>query len=109
MILTSKHLAAIRAALEYWHDEMSPHDPSIYTAYFDQPIGSGKWIKDLVAELRTGLPACRLRYVLCSPEGTTVVGNQLLESHDEAQRAVPDGSALIATVLIRAMGSLAGD
>ena len=109
MILTSKHLAVIRAALEYWHDEMSPHDPSLYTAYFDEPIGNGKWINEIVAELRTGLPMCQLRYVLCSPEGTTVVGHQLLESHDEAQRAVPDGSALIATVLIGAIGSLTGD
>lgn len=65
MILTSKHLAVIRAALEYWDDEMSPHDPSISTAYFDEPIGSGDWIKDLVMELRTGPPTCRLRYVLC--------------------------------------------
>ncbi len=68
MILTSKHLAVIRAALEYWDDEMSPHDPSLYTAYFDEPIGNGKWINEIVAELRTGLPMCQLHMFCVRPK-----------------------------------------
>lgn len=102
MILTAKHLAVVRAALEYWNDEMSPHDPNIYTAYFDEPIGNGEWVKDLVTELRTRLPTCRLRYVLCSPEGTTLADDQLHESLDEAQNALTRSPALIATALITA-------
>src|SRR5688572_15991262 len=100
MILTSNHLAVIRAALEYWDDEMSPHDPSIYTAYFDQPIGNGEWIKETVAELRTRLPTCRLRYVLCSPEGSALAGDHLLESIEETQKDLTMRPELMATVLI---------
>lgn len=76
-------MAVIRAALEYWDNEMSPHDPSIYTAYFDEPIGSGDWINDAVTELRQRLPTCRLRYILCSPDGDTLIDHLMYETLDQ--------------------------
>ena len=99
-MITAKHLAVIRAALQFWDEEMSPHDPAICTGYFDEPIGNGEWIKDTVAFLRERMAACQLRYVLCSPEGTALVSDQLFETLDEAQAIFPNGSAEIAIVLI---------
>ncbi len=100
MILNTKHLAVIRAALEYWDNEMSPHAPIVYTAYFDEPIGDGGWVSDAVTALRARLPTCRLRYVHCSPDASTLLSNRLFQTLDEFQHSVAQESALIATVLI---------
>lgn len=100
MILTAKHLAVVRAALEYWNDEMGPHDPSIYTAYFDEPVESGDWIKEIVAELRTRLPTCRLRYVLCSPDGAKLVDQSFFETLNEIPQTFFTDLNLVATAVI---------
>ncbi len=99
MILNTKHVAVIRAALEYWDDEMSPHPPAVYTAYFTEPIGDGKWIKEAVTELRKQLLACRLRYILCLPDRASVATPLLFEGLDEVPK--PYSKDLIATALMR--------
>lgn len=100
MILTSNHLAVIRAALNYWNDEMSPHPPAVYTAYFEEAIGDGAWIGDAVTELRERLPTCRLRYARCSKEASTLLSNQLFETPEAGQHSVLQDAGLIATVLL---------
>lgn len=100
MILTSNHVAVIRAALNYWNDEMSPHPPAVYTAYFEEPIGDGAWITKAVTELRKRLPTCQLRYARCSKEPSILLSNQLFETPEESHHAASQESALIATVLL---------
>lgn len=97
-MLTTKHLAVIRAALMFWDEEMSPHDPAVSAPYLDQPIGSGEWIKHEVAFLRDQLASCQLRYVLYSPDGKSLVSSQVFESLDQAQAAA--SSALVATLFV---------
>jgi hypothetical protein len=99
-MLTASHLAVIRAALQFWDEEMSPHDPAIYEGYFDEPIGNGGWVKPAVTALRAQLSACRLCYIPYSLEGLSLASDQLFETPEAAQLAFPSGSAGIATVLI---------
>jgi hypothetical protein len=99
-LLTHSHLAVIRAALKYWDEEMSPHDPAIYQGYFVEPIGTGEWIPPAVSFLRSQFSACELRYALCSPDKATILGSQLFQALDEAQNAALSSPADIATVLI---------
>jgi hypothetical protein len=99
-MLTVSHLAVIRAALKFWDEEMSPHDPAIYTGYFDEPIGTGDWIKPAVQSLRAQLSSCQLRYAACSPDGAALASDHLFESVEKTQGAFPAGTVQIAAVLI---------
>ena len=99
-MLTHSHLAVIRAALQFWDEEMSPHDPAIYTGYFEEPIGQGDWIKPAAQFLRAQLSSCQLRYVACSSDGAALVSDQVFETLEEVQNAFPGGVVLIAPVLI---------
>ena len=99
-MLTPSHLTVIRAALKFWDEEMSPHDPGIYTGYFDEPIGTGDWIKPAVQFLRAQLSSCQWRYVACSPDGAALASDQLFETLEDAQKTFPVHTAQIAAVLI---------
>jgi hypothetical protein len=103
-LLTAKHLAVIRAALMFWDEELSSHDPAISAPYLVGPIASGEWIKDAVADLPDRLASCQMRYVLCSPDGTSLISNQLFESLDQARIAADCDSASVATLILFAAG-----
>lgn len=99
-MLTPSHLAVLRAALQFWDEEMSPHDPAVDAAYFDEPIGDGQWIKPAITYLRTQFATCQLRYAACSPDGETWVSPQFFLTPEEARKVFPSETAAIATVLI---------
>jgi len=99
-MLTPSHLAVLRAALQFGDEEMSPHDPAVAAAYFDEPTGDGQWIQPTVTYLRSHLPTCQLRYAACSADGETLVSPQLFLTPEEARKAPPSETAAIATVLI---------
>lgn len=98
-MLTEQHLSVIRAALLFWDEEMSPHDPAIAAPYLDQPVGSGDWIKETVALLRQQFAVCRLRYVVCSWDGMSLQNDQIFGSLPNAQMAAT-GSATVATLIL---------
>ena len=99
-MLTAKHLAVLRAALMFWDEEMSPHDPAIAAPYLSGPIRSGDWIKETVAYLRSQLAVCQIRYVLSLPDGSSLISEQVFESLDQAQAAALSDSALIAALIL---------
>jgi hypothetical protein len=100
MILTPNHLAVIQAALEFWDDEMSPHDPGISTAYFQRPIGDGQWIKAAVSFFRSQLPVCELRYALLTSDGITLASDQSYGTPEVAQAVIADPFHRIGTFII---------
>jgi hypothetical protein len=99
-MLTRLHLAVICAALMFWDEEMSPHDPDLFAAYFPEPIGTGEWITPAVRFLRDELPLCQLRYARCSSSGTELAAGSLFDSLEAAQIAGPEPSVSIATLLV---------
>ena len=99
-MLTAKHLAVLRAALMFWDEEMSPHDPAVAAPYLSEPIGSGDWIKDTVADLRNQLAACQIRYVLSSPDGSSLISDQMFDSLAQAKAAAVSDSALVAILIL---------
>ena len=101
MIITTEHLAVLKAALEFWDDEMSPHDPGVYTAYFQEPLESGEWVKEAVSFLRAGLPVCDLRYALLAESGLALAHPQLFATLEAALRGAAGTVRRIGTLLIR--------
>ena len=99
-MLSPAHRAVMLAALQFWDEEMSPHDPAVFAGYFQEPIGTGEWITPAVRFLRDELPSCQLRYALCAPGGMDLANEHLFDSLEAAQNALLDASARMATVLI---------
>ena len=99
-MLSPAHRAVMLAALQFWDEEMSPHDPAVFAGYFKEPIGTGEWITPAVRFLRDELPSCLLHYALVAPGGTDLAAGPLFDSLEAAQNACPDASTRIATVLI---------
>lgn len=99
-MLSHSHLAVMLAALQFWDEEMSPHDPAIFAGYFQEPIGTGEWITPAVRFLREELPHCQLRYILCDPGGPGLAGVTSFDSPEAADNASVGTSSVTATVLI---------
>lgn len=76
-MLTKQHLAIIRAALQFFDEEMSPHDPDVARPYFEETLEEELTI-DEVPQLRELLRTVELRYVCCDRIGTTVTSQELM-------------------------------
>ena len=97
-MLTQKHLALIRAALLFFDEENSPHGPPVIAKYVDETLDDELTASD-VAELRTLLQGCQLRYVCCDPTVTRLIGNRIYESIEGAKRRLSDPNDRVVTVL----------
>ena len=63
MKLTLDELTVIRAALQYWIDEMCPHGLDACKAYLDEAIDPVAMEPAAVIFLRRRLQRCRLKHV----------------------------------------------
>lgn len=69
MILTSEQLAVIRAALQFWAEEVCPHGFDAALPYFDEVVDSTVVSTDEVTQLRRRLQCCELQYAALLPSG----------------------------------------
>jgi hypothetical protein len=99
-MLTTRHLAVIRAALKYWDDEMSPHGAGSFAAYLDEPSLAGDLTGEDVTHARQQLANCTARYGVCDEAATTLIGGQLFATIEEAERTAEATSGKLVTVLI---------
>ena len=97
-MLTTRHLATVRAALQYWHEEMTPHGGDVMRPYFDvsnvEPLTANE-----CRELRQMLRDAEVRYALYDPTRGRLAKLRLAQSLDEAQRRARRAQQ-VATVLI---------
>lgn len=96
-MLQPRHLVLIRAALQYWDEEQSPHGTEAFNGYVDESLPDGELTAEDVTFLRTLLPHCQHRYALCNDEGRELIHERLFETIEEAA-AVEQG--VVAAVLI---------
>lgn len=75
-MLTERNLRLIRAALMFYDEEMSPHGTETMNAYFDPPLEEPPSAAE-IAELRSRLQNCRLRYAGCNAEATQLLSTTL--------------------------------
>jgi len=93
--LQTRELATIRAALQFWRDEIVPHGEQLARPYFDVdqvvPLSNPE-IQDLQQQFQ---PA-RLRYARLVAGGSELASVDLFESADATQAS----ASPVATVLL---------
>ncbi|HEY4259097.1 MAG TPA: hypothetical protein VGM98_03005 [Schlesneria sp.] len=75
-MLTKSHLAVLRAALQYFDDEMGPHGMDVMRPYFDEEP-TDEWTSLKIRELQTYLRDCELRYAGYSPTADELIDSTL--------------------------------
>jgi hypothetical protein len=98
-LLTKRHLAIIRAALQFFDEEMSPHGPEVARPYFEEPL-EGELEADEVEQLRELLRTVELRYVCCEGTRMTVSSQELLTFEQALNVEGSLNNGRLATVLL---------
>ena len=99
-MLQPRHLVLIRAALQFWDEEQSPHGTAAFTGYVEEPLPGGELTNEDIKYLRVELAHCELRYLLGTEDGSELISQRLFETVDAAEHADSEGAAIIAAVLI---------
>ncbi|WP_437191540.1 hypothetical protein [Planctomicrobium sp. SH527] len=100
-MLTTRHLAIIRAALQFFDEEISPHGAGGAFPYFEEPLEEHLQTEEF-AQLRELLRSVELKYVRSDQTGTRILSHKLLTSEEVQQRQSADPSR-IATVILTAV------
>ena len=100
-MLTRPQLAVLRAALQFFDEELGPHGINAMRTYFDESPDEEISRGDL-AKLRDVLRTCEVRYACCNLAGTQVMHAGLYASADMARSFAADHVDQIATVLLMA-------
>ena len=100
-MLTRSQLAVLRAALQFFDEELGPHGINAMRPYFDKPPDEEISRSDLT-KLRDLLRTCEVRYVCCDLAGTQVMHTGLHASADIARSFAARHVDQVATVLLMA-------
>lgn len=99
-ILTRRHVAAIQAALQFWEEEMAPHDADLFSGYLAGETPAELPTSDDVAWLRDSLQRMALRYAICWAGSLTLADDRLFESIEQAEMARMSAEEPIVPVLV---------
>lgn len=97
-MLTKSHLALIRAALQYFDEEMSPHGIRVMRPYFDEPLAA-EFAEGEIRRLRERLKNCVMAYVRYDARTTTLATTEPSLNMDDIGPSAAGQSAEIATIL----------
>ena len=98
-MLTQPQLAVLRAALQFFDEELGPHGINAMRPYFDAPPDEEISRSDL-AKLRDVLRTCEIRYVCCDLAGTQVIRTGLYASAEIARAFAVDDVDQVAMFLL---------
>jgi len=98
-VLTPKHLTVLRAALQYFQDELVPHGLDALRPYLDGPIDGGITAAD-VRQLQQFLRDAEIQYAAVSLTVPRQMDSTLYMSLDAASAACREETWQVAAVLI---------
>ncbi len=75
-MLTSSHLTVLRAALQYFREELGPHGPEAWQPYLPDALATDITAQSL-AELQSLLQHCQMAYVAVNLKTLRVTDPQL--------------------------------
>ena len=90
----------IRAALQFWYEEMDLKDADVFAIYSGGPRIKPAWQEEDIQQLRQQLLAARLRYTMCRPDAASVKTPRLFTSPEAARQAMADASDRLGVVLV---------
>jgi len=96
MPLTPRHLATLRAALQFWKEETLPYGLEVMQPYFESTVVEPLTLEEIMA-LDQHLK-CGLRYVIYDLKQEQINSKTLFDDVDQAQEAASGLS--VGTVLL---------
>lgn len=98
-MLTRRHLAVLRAALQFFDEEFMPHGARAMRPYFDKPLrGTLKPLE--IHELRKFLRDCQLKYAGYDPVSGRLTNLKRSLSAAKARLKTSHPASQIAVVLL---------
>ena len=99
-MLQRQEIMLIRAALQFWYEEMDLEDAKMFAIYAGVPKIVPNWGEEDIQRLRQELLAARLRYAVCQHDATTVKNPHLFNTPEAASQAKTDDSDQLGVVLV---------
>ena len=99
-MLSRQEIMLIRAALQFWCEEMDLEDTKMFEIYAGGPSRETTWGQADIQRLRQQLLAAQLRYAVCNPEATTVKNSRLFENPEAANQSMTDADDRLGVVLV---------
>lgn len=99
-MLTRQEIMLIRAALQFWCEEMDLDDAEMFAIYAGVPKIVPNWGEEDIQRLRQELLAARLRYAVCQHDATCVKNPSLFITPETANRAKTEDSDQLGVVLV---------
>lgn len=98
-MLTKSHLAMLRAALEYFDDEMGPHGTDFMRPYFDEEP-TEEWTSRELRDLQAYLRDCELKYAIYSPTHDRLIDSALHLAANAIVSGAEDARYQMVTVVL---------
>jgi len=98
-MLTARGLALIRAALQFWQDEMSSAGAAAFRGYLDSAENDDNLHQIDIPRLRSNLKSMQIRYGHYDVQTGRLLQNSLYRNFEIAQQAMPHPNAIVATIL----------
>ncbi len=99
-MLTSKDVALIRAALQFWQDEMSSAGAAAFRGYLDITENVDNLHQIDIPRLLSNLKKFQIRYGHYDVPTGRLLQTGPYRSFEVAQQAMPHSNAIMATILI---------
>ena len=99
-MLQKQEIMLIRAALQFWCEEMDLEDAKMFEVYAGGPQIEPTWNQADIQRLRQQLLAARLRYAVCNPEATSVKNPRLFETPEAADQSISNAADRLGVVLV---------
>jgi len=99
-MLSRQEIMLIRAALQFWCEEMDLEDVNLLAIYAGDPSANQKWEQGEIQRLRQQLLAARLRYAVCQHDATCLKNPRLFENPADAILEKTDDADQLGVVLV---------
>ncbi len=99
-MLQRQEIMLIRAALQFWYEEMDLDDAGMFAIYSGGPRIKPPWKGEDIQRLRQQLNKARLRYAVCQSDATTVKIPRLFDAPAAANQAMAEDNDQLGVVLV---------
>lgn len=99
-MLSRKEIMLIRAALQFWYEEMDLEDAKMFEIYAGAPSIEPPWSGEDIQRLSQRLQAARVRYTVCQHDATCLKNPRLFENPADAILEKTDDSDQLGVVLV---------
>tara|TARA_R110002111_G_scaffold248775_2_gene312589 strand:- start:540 stop:854 length:315 start_codon:yes stop_codon:yes gene_type:complete len=99
-MLQRQEVMLIRAALQFWYEEMDLEDSKMLAIYAGSPPITPPWNGEEIQRLRQQLLAVRIRYAVCQHDATCVKSHRLFNTPEAANQSMSAASDQLGVVLV---------